>query len=342
MERPYILHMFTPGRQMSPFDINMAADAGYQLIVPYADVGIDAIRGLTQDTIFSRGPKGVARTGIFIGGRDALLAADMLEQARAAMVKPFVVSLMADPSGAYTTAAAMLACVEAALRRGGASGLAGQRIVILGGTGPVGRIAGVIAAQAGAEVLLSSRNGIDVAEAAARETGQRFGVTLHGVSGGDPAALRASIGEADVLLACAAAGVQVVSAEALAHAKRLKVAADVNAVPPEGIAGVGVMDDAKPIAGTAALGIGALAVGNVKYQTQHRLLLRMHDAERAVVLGHAEAFEVAREFVAEKAAGKAAEKAAGNVAEPAAETTADQAAGESSGEPTAAPGVKPA
>ena len=29
MERPYILHMFTPGRQMSPFDINMAADAGY-------------------------------------------------------------------------------------------------------------------------------------------------------------------------------------------------------------------------------------------------------------------------------------------------------------------------
>ena len=26
MDRPYILHMFTPGRQMSPFDINMAAD----------------------------------------------------------------------------------------------------------------------------------------------------------------------------------------------------------------------------------------------------------------------------------------------------------------------------
>src|SRR6185503_16099653 len=74
MERPYILHMFTPGKQMSPFDINMAADAGYQIIVPYADAGLDAVTGLTQDTIFSRGPKGVARTGIFIGGRDALLA----------------------------------------------------------------------------------------------------------------------------------------------------------------------------------------------------------------------------------------------------------------------------
>jgi methylene-tetrahydromethanopterin dehydrogenase len=229
-----------------------------------------------------------------------------VERSKAAMVKPFVVSVMADPSGAYTTAAAMVACVETALRRHHAQGLEGQRVVILGGTGPVGRIAGVIAAQAGAEVFLSSRNGIDVAEAAARETGKRFGVTLHGLSGGDPAAVRTSLGEADVLLACAAAGVQIVSSEALAFAKRLKVAADVNAVPPEGIAGVGVMDDAKPLAGTAAVGIGALAVGNVKYQTQHRLLVRMQQAEKAVVLSFAEAFAVAREFLVEKAAGKPA------------------------------------
>jgi methylene-tetrahydromethanopterin dehydrogenase len=302
MERPRILHMFTPGRQMSPFDINMAADAGYQIVVPYCDVGLEQITGLTQDTIFSRGPKGVARTGIFIGGRDVHLAADMLERARTSMVKPFVVSLMADPSGAFTTAAAMVASVEAALQRQHAHGLQGQRVVILGGTGPVGRIAAVIAAQAGAEVHLSSRNGIDAAQQAADETGQRFGVQLHGRSGGDPDAVRRSIADADVLLACAAAGVQVVDAEALAAATRLKVAADVNAVPPEGIAGVGVMDDAKPLAGTQALAIGALAVGNVKYQTQHRLLVQMCEADKAQVLGFAEAFTVARAFLAEQAA----------------------------------------
>ena len=304
MERPYILHMFTPGRQMSPFDINMAADAGYQIIVPYADAGLDAISGLTQDTIFSRGPKGVARTGIFIGGRDALVAADMLERAESAMVKPFVVSLMADPSGAYTTAAAMVACVEAALLRKDPAGLKGQRVLILGGTGPVGRIAGVIAAQAGAAVQLSSRNGIDVAEEAAKQTGQRFGVTIHGVSGGDRAAVRTSLAEADVVLACAAAGVQVVSVEDLAFAKTMKVAADVNAVPPEGIAGLGVMDNAAPLAGTSALGIGALAIGNVKYQTQHRLLVQMRDADKPVKLGFAEAFATAREFLAESDAAR--------------------------------------
>jgi len=303
MERPYILHMFTPGRQMSPFDINMAADAGYQLVVPYAEVGLDAITGLTQDTIFSRGPKGVARTGIFIGGRDALLAADMLAAAGRAMVPPFVVSTMADPSGAYTTAAAMVACVEAALLHGHGGGLAGRRVVVLGGTGPVGRIAGVLAARAGATVALSSRNGIDVAEAAAQDTAQRFGVTLHGISGGDTAAVRHSIADADVVLACAAAGKQVVSREDLALARALRVAADVNAVPPTGVAGVGVMDNGVPLAGVGqgAVGIGALAIGNVKYQTQHRLLVQMRDAAKPVALGFDEAFATARAFLAEKA-----------------------------------------
>jgi methylene-tetrahydromethanopterin dehydrogenase len=302
MERPYILHMFTPGRQMSPFDINMAADAGYQIIVPYSEVGADAIAALTQDTIFSRGPKGVARTGIFIGGRDALLAADMLERAAAAMVKPFVVSLMADPSGAYTTAAALVASVEAALQRERDAGLAGQAVLILGGTGPVGRIAGVIAAQAGAHVSLSSRNGSEAAEQAARDTGKRFQVNLHGASGADRTALRASLARADVVLACAAAGVRVVSADDLGVAQRLKVAADVNAVPPVGIAGVGVMDDAKPISGTQAVGIGALAVGNVKYQTQQRLLLQMRESPKPLQLGFAEAFATARAVLAEAAA----------------------------------------
>lgn len=301
MDRPYILHLFTPSAQMSPFDINMAADAGYQVLAPCCGVTLAAVTGLTQDTIFSRSPKGLARTGIFIGGRDALLASDMLTQAQKALVPPFVVSMMADPSGAYTTAAAMVACVEAALLHTTGVGLLGRRVVVFGGTGPVGRIAGVIAAQAGARVGLSSRHGFDAADAVARETGARFGVTLDGVSGADRVAVRASIAQADVILACAAAGVQVVSVEDLTHAQGLRVVADVNAVPPAGVAGVGVMDNAKVLdgmPGRGAVGIGALAIGNVKYQTQRQLLLRMHDAATPQVLSFTEAFEAARAHLA--------------------------------------------
>jgi methylene-tetrahydromethanopterin dehydrogenase len=302
MERPYILHMFTPGPQMSPFDVNMAADAGYQIVTPYCHVSLDAVTALTQDAIFSRGPKGVARTGLFIGGRDALLAADMLERAKAAMVPPFVVSVFADPSGAYTTAAALVATVEAALQRHHGHGLAGQTVLLLGGTGPVGRVAAVLCAQQGATAVLSSHKGLAMAQAAADETARRFGVTLHAASGAGRDDLHAALTGADVVLGVAAAGVQVMSADDRAVAARLKVAADVNAVPPAGLAGVGVMDDGKPIEGSGAVGIGALAVGNVKYQVQHRLLVRMRSADKPVTLGFPEAFAAAREFLAEKSA----------------------------------------
>jgi len=301
MERPYILHMFTPGPQMSPFDVNMAADAGYQIITPYCGVAPEAIVGLTQDAIFSRGPKGVARTGIFIGGRDVLLAADMLDQARKAMVPPFVVSLFADPSGSYTTAAALVAATESALRRRHDTDLAGKQVVLLGGTGPVGRIAAVLCAQLGATALISSHKGLAAAELAAMETSRRFDVALRGVSGRDASDLHATLAQADVVMGVAAAGVQVMSGSDRAHATRLLVASDVNAVPPEGLAGVGVMDDARPLAGSSAVGIGALAIGNVKYQVQHRLLVHMREAEKPVAFGFAEAFAVARELLAAKA-----------------------------------------
>ncbi|MFZ2650530.1 MAG: methylenetetrahydromethanopterin dehydrogenase, partial [Burkholderiaceae bacterium] len=131
-----------------------------------------------------------------------------------------------------------------------------------------------------------------------RTTGQRFQVEMQGVSAAQRSDLRASLAQADVVLACAAAGVQVVSAEDLSHARRLKVAADLNAVPPEGIAGLGAMDDARALPGTQALGIGALTVGNVKYQTQQRLLVQMREA--TLTLGFAEAFTTAQAVLAER------------------------------------------
>ena len=46
MSRKTILHMLTPLRQMSPFDVNMALDAGYDHVVPYTDVTLADVTGL--------------------------------------------------------------------------------------------------------------------------------------------------------------------------------------------------------------------------------------------------------------------------------------------------------
>jgi methylene-tetrahydromethanopterin dehydrogenase len=214
-------------------------------------------------------------------------------------VPPFVVSLFADPSGSYTTAAALVAMVERALKRHHDTGLQDKRVLLLGGTGTVGRVAGVLCAQQGATARLASRHGAAAAQAVADETGERFGVSLRGVSSREPAELHAALADADVVLGVAAAGVQVMTEADRAKAGQLLVAADVNAVPPAGLAGVDVMDDGKPLPGSRAVAIGALAVGNVKYQVQHRLLVRMREAEKPVTLGFAEAFAAARELVAE-------------------------------------------
>ncbi len=299
MDRQNLLHMMTAAKNLSPFDVNMAYDAGWNGCTPYTGVELAEVRDLVQDAIFSRGPKGVKRTGIFFGGRDAFLAMDMMELARESMVPPFEISLFADPSGAFTTAAAMLACVEKLLRDSNGSGLMEQRTIIFGGTGPVGSTAAVLAAQAGADAVIVSHSSQDKADSMARLCSERYSVNLTGCSGSDEGQVAELVERADVVFNAAKAGARIISSRQLAMAKRLKVACDVNAVPPEGIEGLGVTDNGRPIAGSpgAALGIGAFVVGNVKYQTQHQLLKQMHEADTPQFLDFQKAFQVARSHV---------------------------------------------
>lgn len=300
MEKPYLLHMITTAKNLSPFDVNMAHDAGWTASIPYTQVTLDEVAGLTQDAIFSRGPKGAARTGIFFGGRDAHLALDMLAAARAAMVPPFAVSVFADPSGAFTTAAAMVAAAEGCLRRGQGADLAGARCLIFGGTGPVGLAAAILAAQAGAEAVILSSKGLARAEATARLCNERYNLSITGADAGSPERVLDLMAGADLVFNAAAAGVQVLSAHQIAAAGRLKVACDVNVVPPAGILGIDAMDNGVPIPGSTggALGLGALAIGDLKYRVQQGLLRQMHEAGAPQYLGLHEAFAAARRHVA--------------------------------------------
>ena len=296
MEKPYVLHLFTPMAQASPFDINMAYDAGYDAVVPYTSVELKQVAALTQDTIFSRGPKGVKRTGIFIGGRDNGLAADMLDAAKRAMVPPFEVSMFVDPSGAFTTAAGMVAAVEKHLKKAHATDLNGKTVMIFGGSGPVGAAAAVLASQAGAKVGIVGREESSRARLTAEDCNRRYGTQVEPVEANTEALKLAMMQRADVVLATARAGHRVVTRELLAAALRLLVAADVNAVPPAGIEGVGPMDDGALLAAGSrkAVGIGALAIGNIKYQTQRGLLEMMLKAEKALYLDMRDAFTEAR------------------------------------------------
>ena len=296
MQYETILHMFTEAANLSPFDVNMAIDAGWQHCIPYTGLGGWHIADLTQDAIFSRGPKGVKRTGLFIGGRDIHNAMDMLNTARKAMVPPFEVSVFADPSGAFTTAAGMVACAEKLyLNRTGVS-LQGKKCVVFGGTGPVGTTCALLLAQVGVSPVIVSHESKKKADTVASYCAERYQVSVTGADGSDDGKVCDLLRDADVVFCAAKAGIQVLNKQHLAAAEEVQVLCDVNAVPPEGIAGVGVMDHGTVVEATPAqaLGIGALAVGNVKYQTQRALLQQMIETESPVYLHFQQALDVAR------------------------------------------------
>lgn len=301
MSKRPIIHMIDPMTHNSPFDINMAVDAGYDVVIPYANVKLEQVAGLTQDAIFSRGPSGVKKTGLFIGGRDIGLAMDMLATAKKAMVPPFEISVFADPSGAFTTAAALVACVERELSKNFKQPLKGARAIVFGGTGPVGLATAVIAAEQGADTTIVDHFSIDTALEFAKEAKQRYDVDLHATTAASDADKARLISDADIVFCTAKAGIEVLNESVLADAKQLKVAGDVNAVPPLGIAGVGLMNFGASLVhatgSKGAVAIGALAVGNVKYQLQHKLLEETLTTKSPVYLDFRNAFDGARKLV---------------------------------------------
>ena len=298
MGNPRILHMITPLKHMSPFDVNMALDAGFDAAIPYTNVTVEDVAGLVQDAIFSRGPEGVKRTGVFIGGKRAMEALDMMDRAKKAMVPPFEISVFADPAGSFTTAAAMVACAKEALKEKFSAGLKGKRVVVFGGTGVVAFASAVIAAMDGASSILVGYDGPERVRRLADEARARFGVDVSFADGSTEEQKAALARDADIIFSAGPAGRRLLTVDQLKEAKNLLVAADVNAVPPAGIDGVGVNDDAKPIKGTKAVGIGALAVGNIKYRTEAGLFKQMIESEKPLYLDFRDAYALAQKLAA--------------------------------------------
>lgn len=298
MAEKRILHMLSPLKHVSPFDVNMALDAGYDAVLPYSDVAAGEVVGLVQDAIFSRPPKDGVKTGIFIGGKNAIEALDMLEAAKKAMVPPFIVSLFADPAGSFTTAAALVARVERTLQQKHGAGLKGLKVVIFGATGVVGFASAVIAALEGAVVTLAGHDGPTRVGRAAAEMQRRFGVSVHHADASTEELKAGLLATSDAAFCTGRAGVMILGAALLKTAPSLKILADVNAVPPLGVEGLDVMADGAPVANSKALGIGALAIGQTKYQTEFGLFRRMIEATKPVNLDFRDAFALARERAA--------------------------------------------
>jgi methylenetetrahydrofolate/methylenetetrahydromethanopterin dehydrogenase (NADP+) len=283
-----LLLQLDSSRLPSVFDQVVAHDAGADAIMSYGNVVEGDVRDLIHGCIFTRGPKDLKNTAVWIGGNNMTAGEQLLAMALDAMFPPLSVSVMLDSNGSNTTAVAAVAKIEQAL-----GSLKGRRAVILAGTGPVGQRSAGLLAKGGVDVVITSRKP-EQGEKARQFISARFNVAVESTTMTDPAHLTALIDGADILLNSGPAGVQMVPRAAWDKHSSLKVAVDLNAAPPLGIEGIEVND-----AGVVRDGIscfGAFGVGNFKTKLHKACVARLFTRNDLVLDAEAIA-DVARELL---------------------------------------------
>jgi methylene-tetrahydromethanopterin dehydrogenase len=190
----------------------------------------------------------------------------------------------------------MVACVEKTLSGKTKHQLKGLKIAVFGATGVVGFSAAVIAALEGAEVMLVGYDGVKRVGEAAAQIKTRFGVEVRAADGSDDGKKADILADAEAALCAGRAGVRILSSALLAGAGKLLVVADVNAVPPPGVEGLDMMANGVELTARSTLGIGPLAIGNIKYKTEFGLFQNMITAAKPVSFDFRDAFQLARKI----------------------------------------------
>jgi methylene-tetrahydromethanopterin dehydrogenase len=285
-----ILIYFDMDKRPSPFDILFAYDVGFDIVLPFSGVTVEEITPLVQDAMFPRGPKGATYTTIFFGGSDLDAVEKMAKKAKKTMFPPFQLSIALDPKGAHTTSSAIVAKVLEALAVKGET-LEGKKAAVLGGCGRVGRVTSRILAQEGVKVVC-----LDIVEeviAIASKTAEMTGGKVAGVVAASPEEIVSAAKDCEIVIAAGPAGVELVPEEFVPRLEKCLVAADVNAVPPAGIAGIKAKYDKKEQNGI--LTIGALAIGNLRNKIEAKILQTAMESEGAF-LDYTNGFEFAKEL----------------------------------------------
>ena len=284
MSKPRILLQLDTDPQPSVFDAVVAVDAEVDQLFRHGNVAPGGVRDLVYGAIFTRGADDLKSTAIFVGGSDVAAGESLLAAVRETMFGPMRVSVMLDSNGANTTAAA------AVLAAGKHLPLAAAEVLVLAGTGPVGsRVARLLASE-GARVRVGSRSVARAQATCDAIAGRRTDARLSPVETSDQKSLTSALDGVQVVISAGAPGVELLSVEARRGATSLRVAIDLSAVPPLGIAGIEVTDKAKDRDGL--LCYGAIGVGGTKMKIHKAAIQRLFesndlvlDAEEIYLLG---------------------------------------------------------
>ena len=290
MEKKTILIQLDPDAHASVFDRVVAIDSNVNELFSYANVQPDQVRDLVHGAIFTRGPKDLKNTALFIGGGNVEKSEALLAKALGAMVPEYGlrVSVLFDANGCNTTAAAAVRIAAKTLD------LKDKKVLILAGTGPVGQRAALLLAKLGAKVYLSSRT-IEKARSAIVSLGKKIGecpapVAIQVANGVE---LKSALEGVELVISTGAAGVCLLPEKIRQAVSSLKMVVDLNAVPPMGIEGTSVMD--KGAVREGVICYGAIGVGDLKMKI-HRAAIAALFTRNDQVMDALEVYEIALNF----------------------------------------------
>ena len=244
----------------SAFDQVVAYDSNVDNIISYGGITRDNVTPHVHGMIFTRGGKSLKNSAIFIGGSNVPASELVGNAVKKAFFGPVSVSVMLDPNVSNTTAAAIVRKVMTDYD------VSGKKVIIIG-SGPVGQRAALFLLKEGAsEVVITSRD-ITRSKATVQQMKEAYGIDVTPGEGRNDESVAALMKDAHVAIAAGPAGVCVIPETAWSNSDNLEVIVDVNAVPPQGVECLEVMDN-----GTEKSGIRfycAIAIGNFKMKV-HR------------------------------------------------------------------------
>ena len=285
-DKPTILVQLDTDPLPSVFDRVVAVDAGVMQLFSYGGVTPQNAVPLVHGCIFTRGPKDLHRTAIFVGGSDVTAGEAVMVEVKTALIPQYglSVSVMLDSNGSNTTAAA---AVRAAGRH---IDLSSARSLVLGGTGPVGQRVARLLAKQGGLVRIGSRQR-DRAEATCRAIREHVpGAQVEAVAVGTSSDGPRALAGCNLVVAAGAAGALLLPKKVRETARELRVAIDLNAVPPAGIEGVDVADRGKERDDIVCY--GAIGVGDTKMKAHKAAIFKLFESNTAA-LDIEEVYEIA-------------------------------------------------
>ncbi|HEY1186330.1 MAG TPA: methylene-tetrahydromethanopterin dehydrogenase N-terminal domain-containing protein, partial [Gemmata sp.] len=255
----------------------VAVDASVQHVFSYGGITPQNVMPLVHGCIFTRGGRDLARTAIFVGGSDVTAGEAVLAEIKKHLIPQYglSVSLMIDSNGANTTAAA---AVRAAGRH---LDLSRAKSLVLGGTGPVGQRVARLLAKAGGHVRLGSRQR-DRATAVCETIRAHIpAAKLEAVSVASSSDAPDALDDRTLVIAAGAAGAVLLPKKLRLASAALKVAIDLNGVPPAGIEGIELGDKGAERDGHVCY--GALGVGGTKMKVHRAAINRLFESNNAVL-----------------------------------------------------------